>query len=633
MASNTACTSINLIAGQHHTAGQVSVIREGDNLIITYTTNGDWTISETHLTLGNCENGVVPEYFTSNPMIGHFEHSGTHQNVNEVSYTVDITGIEDTYCFAAHAVVNGPTGGETAWAEGEDIGGNSWAMYVESNLSDCETIEDCVTCIDGIQNWDEEGIDCGGAFCEPCYACEVHVEYSNIVCDDNGTSTYEDDTFTVDITVTGSNTNNQWSGMLGGQTMYGNYGEAITYGPFPTNAGSNISGWFMDVSNSDCAMDIIITAPIGCTPEDALSCSSNNIVYDTYVQGLEHSNCIDVPSAATANSIMVEVWIDKAVCNSFPDEIEINGNIVPYSVLSVSAGEKLYRIELEGNVEQICVENIDNCTMNSMVIYVQRDGIDAASVLLTVDSEFFTAHNNWEDDCGTFELPLGPSQGNRNLYISVPIHEKDNRRTVRVTATAGNETDSETVSSNVYDEVGLINLSLQSVSPSARSISVEICSPAGDGDSFGVGVVAISTDCHQAARSILSDRYSSVVSESTPLEAVQISESTSIGSNTNAETGLHVQSNVSRSSFAGSTQVYPNPVKNMLTIEYHLTNDAQVQFQLTDINGRTIDSKNQSADRGENQIKLDVAPYEAGFYFVHIISGSERQTHKFVVIK
>jgi hypothetical protein len=71
----------------------------------------------------------------------------------------------------------------------------------------------------------------------------------------------------------------------------------------------------------------------------------------------------------------------------------------------------------------------------------------------------------------------------------------------------------------------------------------------------------------------------------------------------------------------------------MLTIEYHLTNDAQVQFQLTDINGRTIDSKNQSADRGENQIKLDVAPYEAGFYFVHIISGSERQTHKFVVIK
>ena len=42
------CVVTNLVAGQHYVAGSVTVDIEGDNLIITYTSNSDWIIGTTH---------------------------------------------------------------------------------------------------------------------------------------------------------------------------------------------------------------------------------------------------------------------------------------------------------------------------------------------------------------------------------------------------------------------------------------------------------------------------------------------------------------------------------------------------------------------------------------------------------
>ena len=133
------CITTNLIAGQHHIAGTVTVENDGENLIITYTTNDDWTIDATHLSIGGCDDGSIPTTGSGNPKIGHFEYHSTHSDgVNQVTYTVSLEDILEDYCFAAHAEVQGPTGGETAWAEGYEFSGNSWAMYVEAKLSDCD---------------------------------------------------------------------------------------------------------------------------------------------------------------------------------------------------------------------------------------------------------------------------------------------------------------------------------------------------------------------------------------------------------------------------------------------------------------------------------------------------------------
>ena len=137
------CTTVTLIAGQHHEAGQVTIDSDGENLIITYSTNPDWTIDLTHLSIGNCNEQWIPTTGSGNPKIGQFEHTEPHtQGTNEVTYLINLDALNEAYCFAAHAEVTGPNGGETAWAEGFNFEGNSWAMYVEAFLSDCEVEEE-----------------------------------------------------------------------------------------------------------------------------------------------------------------------------------------------------------------------------------------------------------------------------------------------------------------------------------------------------------------------------------------------------------------------------------------------------------------------------------------------------------
>lgn len=139
-----ACVTVDLIAGQHYVAGNVTVHNDGTNLIITYSTEGtDWTLGTTHLSIGNCSEDWVPLTGSGNPQIGQFAYTTPYsEGPKEVIYVVSLEGLGDNYCFAAHAEVQGPTGGETAWAEGTEFSGNSWAMFVQSTLSECPTDDD-----------------------------------------------------------------------------------------------------------------------------------------------------------------------------------------------------------------------------------------------------------------------------------------------------------------------------------------------------------------------------------------------------------------------------------------------------------------------------------------------------------
>lgn len=135
-----ACFSVNLIAGQHTIVGDVSVALNDDgSWQLTYTTFDDWEIDETHLSLSaSCENPTFPVTKSGNPKIGKFEYSSSHKkSVNTVSYTIYQDNLDYEFCFAAHAVVSGPEGSETAWAEGESFGGKSWAMFVPADLYFC----------------------------------------------------------------------------------------------------------------------------------------------------------------------------------------------------------------------------------------------------------------------------------------------------------------------------------------------------------------------------------------------------------------------------------------------------------------------------------------------------------------
>ena len=130
----------DLLAGQHTPVGDVHVRRIGEILQVTFTTDGKWTIVETHLAVAKSL-AEIPQTKSGNPKIGHFHRfSGFPAEITptEVIYRYNLNGQRGVFYFAAHAEVSHPDLGketETAWANtGQSFDGSSWALYFTVNL-------------------------------------------------------------------------------------------------------------------------------------------------------------------------------------------------------------------------------------------------------------------------------------------------------------------------------------------------------------------------------------------------------------------------------------------------------------------------------------------------------------------
>ena len=122
----------DLMAGQNVVSGIVTVDVVDGNVVVSYSTDGDWVIEETHLYIGPLAG--LPTNGGGNPQVGQFPYSDTHPvGTTDVDYTGP--GLIEGECVyvAAHAVVTNTVTGETetAWGQGIPIGGNSWAMMFE----------------------------------------------------------------------------------------------------------------------------------------------------------------------------------------------------------------------------------------------------------------------------------------------------------------------------------------------------------------------------------------------------------------------------------------------------------------------------------------------------------------------
>ena len=156
LGGGNASFTTNLMAGQHHVAGSLTVSTDNTNLYVAYKANcsvetGSWTLKATHLYVGDCE--AMPITAKGNPKIGKFPYKTEHgSGVSEYIYSIPLSEIDSCFCLAAHAEVDcggecddsvdfeteadGYCGEETAWAEGNEFPGNSWAMYVEFCMDD-----------------------------------------------------------------------------------------------------------------------------------------------------------------------------------------------------------------------------------------------------------------------------------------------------------------------------------------------------------------------------------------------------------------------------------------------------------------------------------------------------------------
>lgn len=78
--------------------------------------------------------------------------------------------------------------------------------------------------------------------------------------------------------------------------------------------------------------------------------------------------------------------------------------------------------------------------------------------------------------------------------------------------------------------------------------------------------------------------------------------------------------------------VFPNPAQSQITIQYTLSRPGDVQLNIRDITGKSIENKterNQAA--GEQLVPVNIAHLSNGLYFLEVTDGKQRASAKFIV--
>ncbi|MGH1366803.1 MAG: hypothetical protein ACRBF0_24810, partial [Calditrichia bacterium] len=122
---------------------------------------------------------------------------------------------------------------------------------------------------------------------------------SNVLCDDNGTNDPSDDTYTLELLVTGQNTSSTWVLTGGGS---GAYGTPVILGPFLISDGDQLLT-LTDASNSNCTAFATATAPAACSPSCLISFATLDVL------------CNDNGTVAVQTDDFYEITIDASVVN------------------------------------------------------------------------------------------------------------------------------------------------------------------------------------------------------------------------------------------------------------------------------------------------------------------------------
>ncbi len=77
-------------------------------------------------------------------------------------------------------------------------------------------------------------------------------------------------------------------------------------------------------------------------------------------------------------------------------------------------------------------------------------------------------------------------------------------------------------------------------------------------------------------------------------------------------------------------QVAPVPTKDFVTVDYISTRNGDVKVALTDMFGKVVLERNQLAEKGANQVRLDLQNISNGFYVVTFDNGTTRAISRIV---
>ncbi|MCB0631185.1 MAG: DUF11 domain-containing protein [Lewinella sp.] len=187
--------------------------------------------------------------------------------------------------------------------------------------------------------------------------CELFVEVSNIVCDDNGTPTIaDDDQFTFDVRVTGFNHTSKWETSEGAS---GNYGEVVTLGPFLIADGA-ISTLISDTGVDGCSVPVNVEAPSSCSDQcDIVSAGLQDIICDDNGTPTDPSDDTYTFTLTVTGNNVSDTWDSNlGVSGSY-------GTPVTFGPYPISEGDKTVSITDSGEAEcrvEITVPAPETCS-------------------------------------------------------------------------------------------------------------------------------------------------------------------------------------------------------------------------------------------------------------------------------
>ena len=238
----------------------------------------------------------------------------------------------------------------------------------------------------------------------------------------------------------------------------------------------------------------------------------DDIGIEVFVEGLEDNsnNCRNI-SVQGMLGATVEVWIEENGCGmDLPSTIQLqtnNGNtftavgVMATQTSASNVPEYIYRAEINQPFNQVCISNLSGCDdATSMAIYAEYTLPNVSSSLTTFDVELHGPPNG-VDDCAEAIIVLdGVGSDDREVEIAIPIHEKDNVRAVEITmeslcgSTVITSTTQSFTNQNAGVEASLYVMSESNIDACVDRVRVRVCSPANNGDSFGLGSVSLVTE-------------------------------------------------------------------------------------------------------------------------------------------
>ena len=159
--------------------------------------------------------------------------------------------------------------------------------------------------------------------CSTTNPCAISANASTLICHDNGTpNDPADDTYTFNLTVTGSNTGTGWTTTVLGAPQSGAYATVTLMGPYPINAGS-LNLTISDANDPGCTASISITPPSACSNGGgsvSYCASTSAFPWHDWIAGVAFEN-VDNPSSKLAYSDFTGLPANVTAGQSYPIDL------------------------------------------------------------------------------------------------------------------------------------------------------------------------------------------------------------------------------------------------------------------------------------------------------------------------